>query len=75
MTTIIASAEILGISGLGRRVRRSVSLRKEAIARQLENLVLELLAATILIAIFLILIDPATRDDPDVGQSDVPSNS
>jgi hypothetical protein len=75
MTTIIASADTLGISSLGRRVGRSVSLRKKAMAHRLENLVLELLAAAILIAIFLIMTDPATRDDPDVGQSDVPSNS
>jgi hypothetical protein len=100
MTTIIASAETFGISGLadilraagparrarqfvvftgvtcavmGRRIQRAVSLRKEATARRLENFVLELLAAIVLIAIFLIVTDPAARDDPDVDQSDVPS--
>jgi hypothetical protein len=37
----------------GRRVQRAVSLRKEAIARRLENFVL----------------DPATHEDPEVGRS------
>jgi hypothetical protein len=59
----------------GRRVQRAVSLRKEAIARRLENFVLDLLAAIVLIAIFLAVSDPATHEDPEVGQSGAQSSS
>jgi hypothetical protein len=58
-----------------RRVQRAVSLWKEATTRRLENFVLELLAAIVLIAIFLIATDPATPDDHDVGRSNLPSSS
>ncbi len=59
----------------GRRVQRAVAVRKEAIARRLENFVLELLAAIVLIAIFLVVSDFATHEDPEVDQSGAQSSS
>ena len=47
----------------GRRLRRVVSERKEALEQRLQEFVLELLAAIVLIAIFMIVTDPATRED------------
>jgi hypothetical protein len=47
----------------GRRLRRAVSGRKEALENRLQEFVLELLAAIILMAIFMIVTDPATRQD------------
>ena len=46
-----------------RRLHRAMSRRKEALIHRLEEFVLELLAAIVLIAIFMIVTDPATRDD------------
>lgn len=50
----------------GRRLRRAVSDRKEAFEQRLQELVLELLAAVVLMTIFMIVTDPATRED-DAG--------
>jgi hypothetical protein len=50
----------------GRRLRRVVSDRKEALENRLQEFVLELLAAIVLIAIFMIATDPATREDAGV---------
>jgi hypothetical protein len=47
----------------GRHLRRAVSIRKEALERRLQDFVLELLAAIVLMAIFMIVTDPATRED------------
>jgi hypothetical protein len=47
----------------GRRLRRAVSCRREALEHRLQEFVLELLAAILLIAIFMIVTDPATRED------------
>jgi hypothetical protein len=47
----------------GRRLHGAVSRRKEALMHRLEEFVLELLAAIVLIAIFMIVTDPATRRD------------
>jgi hypothetical protein len=47
----------------GRHIHRAVSRRKEALMHRLEGLVLELLAAIVLIAVFMIVTDPATRSD------------
>lgn len=47
----------------GRRLRRVVSERKEALEHRLQEFVLELLAAIVLMAIFMIVTDPATRED------------
>ena len=55
-----------------RRLRRVVSDRKEALEHRLQEFVLELLAAIVLIAIFMIVTDPATRQD-DVGVQSQPS--
>jgi hypothetical protein len=46
-----------------RRLHRAVSRRREALMHRLEEFVLELLAAIVLIAIFMIVTDPATRSD------------
>jgi hypothetical protein len=43
-----------------------VSERKESLERRLQEFVLELLAAIVLMAIFMIVTDPATRGD-DAG--------
>jgi hypothetical protein len=59
----------------GRRVKRAASLWKEATASRLENFVLELLAAIVLIAIFLIVTDPATRNDPESDELGVRASS
>jgi hypothetical protein len=58
----------------GRRALFKVSDRKAAFGHRLQELVLELLAAIILIAIFLTVTDPETRNDPDVGDSSAPPN-
>ena len=50
----------------GRHLSRAVSERKEALENRLQEFVLELLAAIVLIAIFMIVTDPATRDDAGV---------
>ncbi len=42
-----------------RRLHRAMSERKEALEHQLQEFVLELLAAIVLIAIFMIVTDPA----------------
>jgi hypothetical protein len=68
MTTIMVSRTTFCISNLSRQVSRSVTLRREAMARRLENLVLELLAAIVLIAIFLVVSHPETHEHPEVGQ-------
>jgi hypothetical protein len=47
----------------GQRLRRAVSDRREALGHLLEGFVLELLAAVVLIAIFMTVTDPATRND------------
>jgi glycerol uptake facilitator-like aquaporin len=47
------------LSGLQEEAGR----RREALAHRLENFVLELLAAIVLIAIFMIVTDPSTRTD------------
>jgi hypothetical protein len=54
------------------RLRRVMSDRKEAFEHRLQEFVLELLAAIILIAIFMIVTDPAMRDD-EVGVQSQPS--
>jgi hypothetical protein len=58
----------------GRRIALVASDRRAALGYRLQEFVLELLAATVLIAIFLIVTGPATRNDPDVGDSGVRSN-
>jgi hypothetical protein len=58
----------------GRHIALAVSDRRAALGHRLQEFVLELLAAIVLIAIFLIVTDPATRNDPDVGDSGVRSN-
>jgi hypothetical protein len=58
----------------GRRIALVVSYRRASLGHRLQEFVLELLAAIVLIAIFLIVTDPATRNDPDVGDSGVRSN-
>ena len=50
----------------GRRLRCVVSERREAIENRLQEFVLELLAAIVLIAIFMIVTDPAAREDAGV---------
>ena len=45
------------------RLQEEVGRRREALAHRLENFVLELLAAVVLIAIFMIVTDPATPND------------
>ena len=50
----------------GRRLRRVVSERTEILENRLQEFVLELLAAIVLIAIFMIVTDPATREDAGV---------
>lgn len=50
-------------AGFGQRLRRAVSDRREALEHRLQEFVLELLAAIVLIAIFMIVTDPATRQD------------
>ena len=45
------------------RLQEDVGRRREALAHRLENFVLELLAAIVLIAIFMIVTDPATPND------------
>ena len=55
-----------------RRLRRVVSDRKEALEHRLQEFVLELLAAIVLIAIFMIVTDPAARQD-DAGVQSQPS--
>jgi hypothetical protein len=47
----------------GRHLHRAVSRRKEALIHWLEEFVLEMLAAIVLIAIFMIVTDPATGKD------------
>jgi len=46
-----------------RDLHRAVSRRKEALVQRAQEFVLELLAAIVLIAIFMIATDPATRGD------------
>lgn len=46
-----------------RRLRRAVSDRREALGHRLQEFVLELLAAIVLMAIFMVVTDPATRED------------
>jgi hypothetical protein len=75
MTTIIISRATFCISDLSRHVSRSVTLRKEAMARRLENFVLELLAAIVLIAIFRVVSDCATHEDAEAGQPGAQSSS
>lgn len=58
-----------------RRLHRAVSDRKEALEHQLQEFVLELLAAIVLIAIFLIVTDPATRNDPESDELGVRASS
>jgi hypothetical protein len=45
-------------------VRRAVSDRKEALEQRLQAFVLELLAAIVLFAIFMIVTEPETQADP-----------
>jgi hypothetical protein len=47
----------------GRRLRRAVSDRREALEHRLQEFVLELLAAIVLMAILMIVTEPATRED------------
>jgi hypothetical protein len=56
----------------GRRLRRAVSERKEAFEYRLQEFVLELLAAIVLIAIFMIVTDPAAREDAGVQSQPSP---
>ena len=46
------------------RLRRVVSERREALECRLQEFVLELLAAIVLIAIFMVVTDLAAREDP-----------
>jgi hypothetical protein len=46
-----------------RRLRRAVSDRREALEHRLQEFVLELLAAIVLMAIFMVAADPAARED------------
>ncbi|MEZ5833414.1 MAG: hypothetical protein R3D05_19755 [Dongiaceae bacterium] len=46
------------VAAASRHLRRAVSDRKEALLQRLEELVLELLAAIVLIAIFMIVTEP-----------------
>jgi hypothetical protein len=45
------------------RLRRAASERKEALERQLQEFVLELLAAVVLIAIFMLVTGPTAREE------------
>jgi hypothetical protein len=72
MISITGSAATIGNSWLApgaapvraaRSFQRAMRLRKDAMRRRLESFVLELAAAVVLIAIFAILADPATRGD------------
>ena len=45
------------------RLQVEVGRRREALAHRLENFVLELIAAIVLIAIFMIVTNPSTRTD------------
>lgn len=53
----------LACASTAQRLHRAVRNRKEAMERRLQDFVLELLAAIVLIAIFMILTDPAARSD------------
>lgn len=46
-----------------RHLHRAASRQKEALIQRVQEFVLELLAAIVLIAIFMIATDPATRSD------------
>ena len=46
-----------------RRVQRAVSARREALEHRLQEFVLELLAAIVLIAIFMVVTEPAAREE------------
>ena len=59
----LVAAGVAAYASAGRRLRRAVSGRKEALENRLQEFVLELLAAIILMAIFMIVTDPATRQD------------
>ena len=50
------------VAAAGRRLRRVVSCGNEALTHRLEECVLELLAAIVLIAIFMIVTEPETRE-------------
>ena len=45
------------------RLRRAASRRREALEHRLQEFVLELLAAIVLIAIIMVATDPATREE------------
>ena len=75
MKTVVIGAATSSTSSpaVGRRLRRAVSCRKEALKHRLEELVLELLAALVVIAIFMAVTAPETRQDagaPSCRQSD-----
>ena len=46
-----------------RHLRRAVSRRKEALVQRMEDVALEMLAAIVLIAIFVIMTEPTARND------------
>lgn len=46
-----------------RRLHRAVRRRKEALVQRMEDVALELLAAIVLIAIFVIMTEPTARTD------------
>lgn len=47
----------------GLRLRRAVNCWREALEHRLQEFVLELLAAIVLFAIFMIVTEPATREE------------
>lgn len=75
MTTSIVSRSTVCIWDLSRHIIRSLTLRKEVILRQLDSFVLELLAAIVLIAIFLVLCQPERQADIEAGQPGPHSSS
>ena len=59
------SAEAMYASA-GRHLRRVVSDRKEALEQRFQEFVLELLAVIVLMAIFMVVTDPAPRENAGV---------
>ena len=67
-TTVIAATTSGPLSSttilVAARLRRVVNERREALEYRLQEFVLELLAAIVLIAIFMVVTEPAAREDP-----------
>jgi hypothetical protein len=67
-TTVIAATTSDPLSSttilVAARLRRVVNERREALEYRLQEFVLELLAAIVLIAIFMVVTEPAAREDP-----------